>query len=83
MFDQLKNEIQLQHRAFLAKMPFQGDLPDITKPENYNRFRREIKNYFFNTEGKQQAKKEFELQMKTESKGIFFLENIHANLLRL
>jgi len=68
MFDAAKDEILLQHKVFLSKMPFQGDMPDITKPENFNKFRREMKNYFWNTEEKQKLKQESVFQLKTEGK---------------
>lgn len=34
-------------------MPFDGDIPDLSKPENFNKFKRELYNRAFLTEYKE------------------------------
>jgi len=68
-FDIAKQTILFNWNRFLLKLPFEGNIPDLTRPENYNKFKRELKNYLFKTEEKERIKQEAESELKKVSKG--------------
>jgi hypothetical protein len=60
-----------------ARLPFKGEFPDLTKPENFNKFKHELKNYFFNVDLKKQEDDKIQKEILIESKGIFFPINLN------
>ena len=68
-FDLIKDYIGYKYAIFLSYMPFGGDIPDISEPENFNKFRREVKNRIFLTELREAKRKEMEEKLKLESAG--------------
>ncbi len=68
-FDNMRAKIEDNYKGFMRRMPFEGDFPDLTRPENFNRFKRELKEYVFSTKEKDGIKKEIDMRVAGESKG--------------
>lgn len=77
LLDDYTNQINLKYLAFKSRLPFKGDFPDLTQPENFNRFKRELKDYFFGVDEKIEQEKLIEKKIKEDSKGIFIM---HFNM---
>lgn len=53
----------------LVNLPFEGNIPDLRKEENFNKFRADLKNKLFQTEYHEKKKKEIEERIKLEQQG--------------
>jgi len=71
-YDNIINALESKCAEVKSKLPFQGELPDLSKPENFNLFKHELKNYFFNVDKKKEEEKLIQQEVKVQSQGILF-----------
>lgn len=70
LFEEGRGYLKRKYTRLMKILPFEGEIPEVDKPENYEKAKGELKEYFFGTKAKEAERKVLETQLNIEGKAI-------------
>ena len=73
LYENYRKRLNFRYQRLMSRLPFGGDIPEVDRPETYNKAKAELKEYIFGTKQKAEEDSEYQIKLQAEGKGINFM----------